>query len=77
VFEDGVGGDALNAVVVDLTSDFSQGSGPRAGWLDGLALSQAQVEHDPQLAKRRILPDRDAQLDTPTAVLVRHQPHQP
>jgi hypothetical protein len=29
LFEDGVGGDALDAVVTDLTSDISQGSGPR------------------------------------------------
>ena len=37
MFEDGIGGDALNAVVTDLTSDISQGSGPRVRWFDGLA----------------------------------------
>ena len=38
VFEDGIGGDALDAVVTDLTSDISQGSGPR---VDGLMVSRA------------------------------------
>ena len=37
MFEDGIGGDALDAVVTDLASDISQGSGPRVGWFDGLA----------------------------------------
>ena len=38
LFEDGVGGDALDPVVTDLTSDVSQGSGPGA---DGLMVSHA------------------------------------
>ena len=35
MFEDGVGGDTLHAVMADLASDVSQGSGPRVGWFYG------------------------------------------
>ena len=53
VFEDGIGGDALNAVVTDPASDLSQGAVQGS---DGLMVSRFHgrtIEHNPQLAKRR------------------------
>ena len=56
MFEDGVGGDALDAVVTDLASDISQGSGPRVRWFEALAFTGARSSTNVAFAwSRRVL----------------------